>query len=121
MTLAQPSLVRRMLLHTPRTQKFMTFRSGKLLLCGKTKKYIDRVLNHKQMLNNRPHKGGNFYPKVPTLSLYKRSDPSVMVEWGHGAKKMMLKPSAAKENIILSNFKLNLDESLNRSTAENHR
>jgi hypothetical protein len=44
-----------------------------------------------------------------------------MVDWGHGAKKMMLKPQAAKENIILSNFKLNLDETLHRGIAENHR
>lgn len=68
-----------------------------------------------------PHKGGNFYPKVPTLSVYKRSDPQVLVDWGHGAKKMMQKPQSAKENIILSNFKLNLDESLHRGIAENNR
>jgi hypothetical protein len=69
----------------------------------------------------RPHKGGNFYPKTPTLSAYKKSDPQVLVDWGHGAKKMMQKPQAAKENIILSNFKLNLDESLHRGIAKNHR
>ncbi|KAI8091300.1 uncharacterized protein B0P05DRAFT_625058 [Gilbertella persicaria] len=66
-----------------------------------------------------PHKGGNFYPKTPTLSAYKRSDPSKMIEWGHGAKKLMLKPQAAKENITLANFKLNLDETLQRGVAEN--
>jgi len=69
----------------------------------------------------RPHKGGSFYPKTPSISAYRRSDPATMVEWGHGAKKLMLKPQAAKENIILSNFKLNLDESLHRGVAENHR
>lgn len=42
-----------------------------------------------------------------------------MVDWGHGAKKLMLKPQSAKENIILTNFKLNLDESLNKGVAEN--
>ncbi|KAG2204055.1 hypothetical protein INT47_007049 [Mucor saturninus] len=68
-----------------------------------------------------PHKGGNFYPKTPTLSVYKISDPKTLVDWGHGAKKMMLKPQAAKENIILSNFKLNLDESLHKGIAANHR
>ncbi|KAG2191590.1 hypothetical protein INT46_008889 [Mucor plumbeus] len=68
-----------------------------------------------------PHKGGSFYPKTPSISAYKRSDPSTIVEWGHGAKKLMLKPQSAKENIILSNFKLNLDESLHRGVAENHR
>ncbi|RCH87987.1 hypothetical protein CU098_005820 [Rhizopus stolonifer] len=68
-----------------------------------------------------PHKGGNFYPKTPTLSAYKRSDPSKMIEWGHGAKKLMLKPQAAKENITLANFKLNLDETLQRGVAENQK
>ncbi|KAI7901283.1 uncharacterized protein BX663DRAFT_515501 [Cokeromyces recurvatus] len=68
-----------------------------------------------------PQKGGDFYPKTHTLLVYKRSNPIVMIEWGHGAKKMMLKPQAAKENIILSNFKLNLDESLQRGIAENYR
>lgn len=69
----------------------------------------------------RPHKGGSFYPKTPSISAYSRADPSVMTDWGHGAKKLMLKPQSAKENIILTNFKLNLDESLHRGVAENHR
>lgn len=79
------------------------------------------IITIQHWLPLRPHKGGNFYPKTPTLSVYKRSDPTVMVEWGHGAKKMMLKPQAAKENIILAGFKLNLDETLHRGMAENHR
>ena len=77
--------------------------------------------HYKHSIDCRPHKGGSFYPKTPSISAYKRSDPSTMVEWGHGAKKLMLKPQSAKENIILSNFKLNLDESLHRGVAENHR
>ncbi|KAI8387002.1 hypothetical protein BD560DRAFT_452538 [Blakeslea trispora] len=68
-----------------------------------------------------PHKGGNFYPKTPTISAYKKSEPSKMIEWGHAAKKLMLKPQTAKENIVLTNFKLNLDETLHRGVAENHR
>ncbi|KAG1473960.1 hypothetical protein G6F56_000646 [Rhizopus delemar] len=59
-----------------------------------------------------PHKGGNFYPKTPTISAYKRINPEKLVEWGHGAKKLMSKPQAAKDHIILSNFKLQLDETL---------
>ncbi|KAI8874717.1 hypothetical protein K501DRAFT_204149, partial [Backusella circina FSU 941] len=66
-----------------------------------------------------PQKGGNFYPKVPSLIAYKKSDPSVMVEWGHSAKKVLWKPHGAKEYILLSNFKLDLDESLQRGLAEN--
>lgn len=63
-------------------------------------------------LFDRPHKGGNFYPKTPTISAYKRINPEKLVEWGHGAKKLMSKPQAAKDHIILSNFKLQLDETL---------
>lgn len=69
----------------------------------------------------RPHKGGNFYPKTPTISAYKRTEPTKLVNWGHGAKKLMTKPQAAKEHFILTNFKLHLDENLHpRGTlAEN--
>ncbi|KAG1140410.1 hypothetical protein G6F37_001775 [Rhizopus arrhizus] len=68
-----------------------------------------------------PHKGGNFYPKTPTISAYKRTEPTKLVNWGHGAKKLMTKPQAAKEHFILTNFKLHLDENLHpRGTlAEN--
>ncbi|KAI8973362.1 hypothetical protein BDF20DRAFT_907002 [Mycotypha africana] len=59
-----------------------------------------------------PHKGGHYYPKTPTLSVYKRANPSVLRDWGHGAKKVMLRPHAEKENILLKNFKLDLDETL---------
>ncbi|ORE05092.1 hypothetical protein BCV72DRAFT_250807 [Rhizopus microsporus var. microsporus] len=59
-----------------------------------------------------PQKGGNFYPKTPSISAYKKSDPSTIVEWGHSAKKLMSKPQAAKEHFILTNFKLRLDETL---------
>ncbi|KAI9271864.1 hypothetical protein BDA99DRAFT_477977 [Phascolomyces articulosus] len=72
-----------------------------------------------------PHKGGNFFPKVPTLSVYPRrnkqqlSGRSALSEWGHGAKKAMLKPGADKQNVLLSQFKLHLDESLHRPPLEN--
>ncbi|KAI9271848.1 hypothetical protein BDA99DRAFT_569620 [Phascolomyces articulosus] len=79
-------------------------------------------------IQNWPNKGGNFYPKVPTLSVYPRrnqgqltqsSGRSTLSEWGHGAKKAMLKTHGAKENVLLSHFKLNLDKSLQRPPLEN--
>ncbi|KAI9271822.1 hypothetical protein BDA99DRAFT_557033 [Phascolomyces articulosus] len=71
-----------------------------------------------------PHKAGNFSPKVPTLSVYPRRIQQqqtglTLSEWGHGAKKAMLKPAATKQNILLSRFKLQLDESLNCPPLEN--
>ncbi|KAI9265076.1 hypothetical protein BDA99DRAFT_551405 [Phascolomyces articulosus] len=76
-----------------------------------------------------PHKLSNFYPKVPTLSLYPRlnrkqqknnlSQRLTLSEWGYDAKMAMLKPNAGKDNVILSQFKLHLDESLNRPPLEN--
>ncbi|KAI9278974.1 hypothetical protein BDA99DRAFT_429418 [Phascolomyces articulosus] len=78
-------------------------------------------------VQNWPHKGANFYPKVPTLSVYpcnnqqqrKSSGRASLSEWGHSAKKAMLVPGAAKENVLLSQFKLHLDESLQRSELAN--
>ncbi|KAI9250222.1 hypothetical protein BDA99DRAFT_608517 [Phascolomyces articulosus] len=69
-------------------------------------------------IQNWPHKSGNFYPKVPTVSVYPRNQ-STLSEWGHAAKKVMLKPGAAKQNVLLSQFKLHLDESLQRAPIEN--
>ncbi|KAI9275737.1 hypothetical protein BDA99DRAFT_601319 [Phascolomyces articulosus] len=79
-------------------------------------------------VQNWPQKGGNFYPKVPTLSVYPRRNQQqkstvykqpTLLEWGYTAKKIMLKPRADKENVLLSQFKLHLDESLHRSPLEN--
>ncbi|KAI9271857.1 hypothetical protein BDA99DRAFT_433705 [Phascolomyces articulosus] len=78
-------------------------------------------------VQNWPNKSGNFSPKIPTLSVYQRrneqqrqsSERSSLSEWGYGAKKAMLKPHAAKQNILLSHFKLNLDESLQRPPLQN--
>ncbi|KAI9250223.1 hypothetical protein BDA99DRAFT_608518 [Phascolomyces articulosus] len=78
-------------------------------------------------IQNWPHKGGNFYPKVPTVSVYPRNNQQdikttrrpTLSEWGHSAKKAMIKPGAARQNILLSQFKLHLDESLKRTPLEN--
>ncbi|KAI9265077.1 hypothetical protein BDA99DRAFT_536569 [Phascolomyces articulosus] len=84
-------------------------------------------------INDIDHKVHNksisFYPKVPTLSLYPRlnrkqqkyshSKRPTLSEWGYDAKMAMLKPNAGKDNVILSQFKLHLDESLNRPPLEN--
>ncbi|KAI9271858.1 hypothetical protein BDA99DRAFT_306633 [Phascolomyces articulosus] len=74
-----------------------------------------------------PHKAGNFFPKVPTLSVYQRHNQqrtqslrrTALSEWGHGAKRTMLKPHADKQNVLLSHIKLHLDESLHRPPIEN--
>ncbi|KAI7884680.1 hypothetical protein K492DRAFT_221324 [Lichtheimia hyalospora FSU 10163] len=58
-----------------------------------------------------PHKGSNYFPKVPTTLVYRRDNQS-MVDWGHGAKRTMIKPYAGKHNVQVSNFKLLLDENL---------
>ncbi|KAI9253530.1 hypothetical protein BDA99DRAFT_574678 [Phascolomyces articulosus] len=78
-------------------------------------------------IQNWPQKDGNFYPKVPTVSVYPRTDQQqsnpfnrlTLSEWGHRAKKAMLKPGATKQNVLLSQFKLQLDDSLNRPPLEN--
>ncbi|KAI9247704.1 hypothetical protein BDA99DRAFT_591836 [Phascolomyces articulosus] len=79
-------------------------------------------------IQNWPDKGSTFYPKVPTLSLYPRCNrqqqtqtyqTSTLSNWGYGAKKAMLKPTTAKQNVLLSQFKLHLDESLHRPSLEN--
>ncbi|KAI9271872.1 hypothetical protein BDA99DRAFT_602595 [Phascolomyces articulosus] len=74
-----------------------------------------------------PHKAGKFYPKVPTLSVYPLRNPqqqqqtgqSTLSHWGHSAIKKMLDPQARKKNVLLSMFKLQLDESLNLPPLEN--
>ncbi|KAI8081779.1 uncharacterized protein BX664DRAFT_286040 [Halteromyces radiatus] len=66
-----------------------------------------------------PHKSGHYYPKTPTLSLYKKNSPDMLMDWGHGAKKMMQKPQVDKEYVLLANFKLNLDAKLKRPALPN--
>ncbi|KAI9271914.1 hypothetical protein BDA99DRAFT_534383 [Phascolomyces articulosus] len=80
-------------------------------------------------VQNWPHKGSNFYPKVPTLSVYPRRttrqqgiiafNGSPISEWGYAAKKVMMRPDASEQNILLSQFKLQLDESLELPPLEN--
>lgn len=65
----------------------------------------------------RPHKGSNYFPKVPTTLVYRRDNES-MVDWGHGAKRTMIKPHAGKHHVQVSNFKLLLDEHLGRTLDE---
>jgi hypothetical protein len=78
-----------------------------------------RIPNVCSLLSIRPLKGGSYYPKVPTMSVYSKENPGQLIKWGHSAKKFMLKPQAAKENLLLCNFKLNLDETLKRCLAQN--
>ncbi|RUS19399.1 LOW QUALITY PROTEIN: hypothetical protein BC937DRAFT_87552, partial [Endogone sp. FLAS-F59071] len=65
-----------------------------------------------------PRQNNNFYPKTPTLTTYKRSNPSKLIDWGNKARLSMLGPQA-KDHILLTKFKLNLDETLNRPPLEN--
>ncbi|KAI9265143.1 hypothetical protein BDA99DRAFT_571453 [Phascolomyces articulosus] len=86
-------------------------------------------LNVNDTTDHEPHKPSNFYPEVPTLSFYPRlnqkqqksnlSQRLTLSEWGYDAKMAMLKPNAGKDKVILSQFKLHLDESLNRPPLEN--
>jgi hypothetical protein len=67
----------------------------------------------------RPNKKESNYPKVPTALLYERSDPPTLVEWGHGARKLFARPGAVAKYELLTDFKLNLDENLNRPSLKN--
>ncbi|KAI7817012.1 hypothetical protein BC939DRAFT_403125 [Gamsiella multidivaricata] len=58
-----------------------------------------------------------YYPKTPTLSLYKK-DSQKILDWGHAARLAMLKPSA-KDFCLLRKFKLQLDETLHSTPLEN--
>ncbi|KAF9434409.1 hypothetical protein BGZ76_008076 [Entomortierella beljakovae] len=48
------------------------------------------------------------YPKVPTISLYKRDSPDFL-DWGYPARAVMMTPNA-KKHLLLSKFKLQLDD-----------
>ncbi|OZJ04227.1 hypothetical protein BZG36_02962 [Bifiguratus adelaidae] len=65
-----------------------------------------------------PRSSAHYYPKTPTLTVYKKSDPTKVVAWGNAAKYIMARPDS-KNHIQLSKFKLNLDESLHRPPLEN--
>lgn len=56
----------------------------------------------------------------PTLSLYNKHTQK-FVDWGHGARRLAMKPSYStkSESILLSKFKLYLDEHLQQSELGN--
>ncbi|KAG2176262.1 hypothetical protein INT43_005496 [Umbelopsis isabellina] len=64
-----------------------------------------------------PQKKQLGYPKVPTVLLYEKGSPPKLVDWGHGARKLYAKPGAAKKYDLLTGFKLNLDENLDRPSV----
>ncbi|KAL1924594.1 uncharacterized protein VTP21DRAFT_4248 [Calcarisporiella thermophila] len=57
-----------------------------------------------------PKQFGDTYPKVPTLNFYLNNSKQ-LYEWGYGAKRMMMRPDA-RDQVLLSKFKLHLDENL---------
>jgi hypothetical protein len=61
----------------------------------------------------RPNQGEAIFPKVPTALLYRKGDPSNIVEWGHNAPRAFSQPGAAANYDLLTGFKLNLDETYN--------
>ncbi|CAO3645991.1 unnamed protein product [Mucor hiemalis] len=64
-----------------------------------------------------PKQNNQVYPKTPTLSLYRKGSPQ-LVEWGHGARRLAMKPNNA-DSMLLSKFKLYLDEHLQQSELGN--
>lgn len=57
------------------------------------------------------------YPKTPTLSLYRRGSPDLL-DWGHGARRTAMKPNST-DLLLLSKFKLYLDENLHQESLPN--
>ncbi|KAL9548897.1 hypothetical protein MBANPS3_005462 [Mucor bainieri] len=64
-----------------------------------------------------PKQNNQVYPKTPTLSLYRKGSPQ-LVEWGHGARRLAMKPNNA-DSMLLSKFKLYLDEHLQQTELGN--
>lgn len=64
-----------------------------------------------------PKQNNQVYPKTPTLSLYRKGSPQ-LVDWGHGARRLAMKPNNA-DSMLLSKFKLYLDEHLQQSELGN--
>ncbi|KAH8553127.1 hypothetical protein BGW37DRAFT_488514 [Umbelopsis sp. PMI_123] len=64
-----------------------------------------------------PRQHNQVYPKTPTLSLYRRGSPELL-EWGHGARRTAMKPNSA-DLLLLSKFKLYLDENLHQESLPN--
>ncbi|KAH8555385.1 hypothetical protein BGW37DRAFT_134929 [Umbelopsis sp. PMI_123] len=66
-----------------------------------------------QDIQRWPNQGEAIFPKVPTALLYRKGDPSNIVEWGHNAPRAFSQPGAAANYDLLTGFKLNLDETYN--------
>ncbi|KAI8997651.1 hypothetical protein BDB01DRAFT_771832 [Pilobolus umbonatus] len=64
-----------------------------------------------------PKQNSQVYPKTPTLSLYRKGSTQ-LVEWGHGARRLAMKPNNS-DMILLSNYKLFLDEHLQQTDIGN--
>ncbi|KAI8647505.1 hypothetical protein BD408DRAFT_408675 [Parasitella parasitica] len=64
-----------------------------------------------------PKQNNQVYPKTPTLSLYRKGSTQ-LVEWGHGARRLAMKPNNA-DSMLLSKFKLYLDEHLQQTDLGN--
>ncbi|KAI9271875.1 hypothetical protein BDA99DRAFT_602599 [Phascolomyces articulosus] len=124
------------MIHSNPQQKYQSFSDYKVIIAydlGTTYSGVSYTFTHLTPtevfdIQNWPHKDGNYYPRVPTQSVYPRCNQqqqtqspkqATLSEWGHGAMKAMLKPGATKHNVLLSQFKLNLDESLKRPPLEN--
>ncbi|CAO3635194.1 unnamed protein product [Mucor fragilis] len=65
-----------------------------------------------------PKQNNNVYPKTPTLSLYRKGSTQVL-DWGHGARRTAMKPNSS-DLLLLSKFKLYLDEHLQNETLPNN-
>ncbi|KAI8067566.1 hypothetical protein BC940DRAFT_301054 [Gongronella butleri] len=60
-----------------------------------------------------PRRAGYHYPKVPTMSLYDRNTKK-LVTWGNSVRSECRKSSKDRELMMLQQFKLFLDESLDQ-------
>ncbi|KAG0173998.1 Heat shock 70 kDa protein 12A [Apophysomyces sp. BC1034] len=64
-----------------------------------------------------PRQNNHVYPKTPTLSLYRKGSTQ-LVDWGHGARRQAMKPNSI-DFLLLSKFKLYLDEHLQQESLPN--
>ncbi|KAI7853293.1 hypothetical protein BDC45DRAFT_536399 [Circinella umbellata] len=65
-----------------------------------------------------PKQNNHVYPKTPTLSLYRKGSTQ-LVDWGHGARRQAMKPNSV-DFLLLSKFKLYLDEHLQQEALPNN-
>ncbi|OBZ90704.1 Heat shock protein 12B [Choanephora cucurbitarum] len=65
-----------------------------------------------------PKQNNHIYPKTPTLSLYRKGSKEIL-DWGHGAKRNAMKPNHP-DTLLLSKFKLYLDEHLQKNVLPNN-